>query len=251
MNRLTHAALACVFAAGLVGNADAGEQEARAVVDKAIKAMGGEDRLSKIKAWSAKGRGTITLEGDDIAFTYETTARGLGQYRSTFEGEAGGEKFRGALVLDGDKGWRTYNAETMKLDGEALANEKRNAYLEIAPGLLLPLKSKEFKLDLVGDDPVGGKPATAVRVTGPDGKDFTVHFDKEGGLPIRVSGRVVDWEGEEFTQETMLEDYQDFDGVKVATRTRSKRDGRRYIEIETTEFKVLADVDPDAFAEPK
>src|SRR4051794_3037211 len=129
MNRLTRAALACVFAAGLVQHVAAGEEEARAVVDKAIKAMGGEEKLSKVRAVSTKGRGTITIEGNDIDFTYETTARGIAQYRSTFEGESDGKTFRGATVLDGDKGWRKFNDDTQVLEGEMLANEKRNAYL--------------------------------------------------------------------------------------------------------------------------
>jgi len=251
MNRLTRTALACVFAAGLVQHVAAGEEEARAVVDKAIKAMGGEEKLSKVRAVSTKGRGTITIEGNDIDFTYETTARGIAQYRSTFEGESDGKTFRGATVLDGDKGWRKFNDDTQVLEGEMLANEKRNAYLEIGPTLLLPLKGKGFKLDLVGEEPVDGKPATAVRATGPDGKDFTIHFDKESRLPIKVSGRVVDWEGDEYTQDTWLDDYKDFDGIKVAMKSRVKKDGANYIKSETTDFKVLDDVAPDTFAEPK
>src|SRR6267154_1939973 len=89
---------------------------------------------------------------------------------------------------------------------------------------------KEFKADLEGEEKVDGKPASAVRVTGPDGKDFKILFDKESGLPVRVSGRVADWEGEEYDQETTLEEYKEFEGIKVATRTRTKKNGARYVE---------------------
>jgi hypothetical protein len=88
-------------------------------------------------------------------------------------------------------------------------------------------------------------------VTGPDGKDFTIHFDKESGLPVKLSGKVTDSGGQEFTQDSTFEEYKEFDGIKVATKSKSKKDGERYVEVEGMEFKVLNEVDTDTFAEPK
>ena len=117
---------------------------------------------------------------------------------------------------------------------------------------MLPLKSKEFKVVSAADDEkVGDRPTATVIVTGPDGKDFTMHFDKETGLPIRLKGKVVDDEGEEFTQDTTFEDYKDFDGIKVSTKFQTKRDGERFVDVEGMEFKALDKLDPDTFAEPK
>lgn len=251
MLRFSGAALVGLFAVGLVGPARADEQAAKAIVDKAIKAMGGEERLAKVKAFSEKGKGTILFEGFELAFTFETTAKGRDQYRATYEGESNGEKFSGATVLDGDKGWKKVNDNTEELTGEKLANEKRNAYLDVTPVLLAPLKGKGFKLDSAGDETVDGKPAVAVRVTGPDGKEFTLSFDKESGLPVKLNARVVDYDGTEYTQDTSFEDYRDFDGIKVATRSRIKKNGERYIEVEGVEFKVIDEVPPATFAEPK
>src|SRR5262245_22297909 len=107
MNRLLGAAVLVLLAA--CGSARADERAAKAILDKAIKAVGGEERLSKIKAFTVKGKGTIVLDGDDIPFTFRTTAKGIEQYRSTYEGTAGGEKFAGTVVIDGDKGWRKHN----------------------------------------------------------------------------------------------------------------------------------------------
>jgi len=251
MNRLTVAALACIFAAGLLPRAHAGEKEAIAVIDKAIKAMGGEEKLSKIKGFTTTGKGTIILDGGEIPFQYESTVKGSTQYRSTFEGEANGEKFRGATVLDDNKGWRRLNGDVQKLEGQELANEKRNAYIEIVPTLLLPLKGKEFKVDSEGEEKVEGKPTATVRVTGPDGKDFTIQFDRESGLPVKVSGKVVSWDGEEYSQDTLLEDYKEFDGIKVATKSRTKKNGERFIDTVDGDFKLVDQVGPETFAEPK
>ena len=69
------------------------------------------------------------------------------------------------------------------------------------------------------------KPAAGIKATGPDGKDFTLYFDKESGLPVKSVAKVVGFQGDEFTQETTYTDYKEFDGIKKATKAESKRDG--------------------------
>jgi hypothetical protein len=139
----------------------------------------------------------------------------------------------------------------MELEGDALANEKRQVYLQAIPSLLVPLKGKGFKLESAGEEKVGDKPAAGIKVTGPDGKDFTLYFDKESGLPAKLVAKVIGFGGEEFTQTTIYTEYKDFDGIKKAIKAESKRDGEDFIKSEITEFKVLDKVDPKAFSEPE
>ena len=88
-------------------------------------------------------------------------------------------------------------------------------------------------------------------MTGPDRKDFTLYFDKESGLPVKLVAKVVGFRGDEYTQETTYKDYKDFDGIKKATKVESKRDGEDFMKSEITEFKVLDKVDPKTFSEPE
>lgn len=246
--------LEALLAAAVVlacGPARADEQEAKAVIDKAIKAMGGEEKLAKIKAYSSKATGTVTFNGNEIPFTGETTLQGIERFRSEFEGEADGNKFKGVTVVNGNKGWRKFGDEAMEIDSDALANEKRIIYLQAVSILVLPLKGKDFKVDSAPDGKVGDKPASAVKAIGPDGKDFTLYFDKESGLPVKMSAKVNDWQGQEYTQETMFEEYKEIEGIKKATKSTSKRDGERFVDSKVTEFKVIENPGPDVFAEPK
>src|SRR5262249_10725168 len=148
-----------------------------------------------------KAKGTLSLNGNDNEFMSQATVKGIDHYAGEFEGDFNGNKFKGVTVVRGDKGWRKFGDQTMDLDGEALANEKRNIYLQVVPALLVPLKGKGFKLAKGGEEKVDGKPAVGLKVTGPDGKDFTIYFDKESGLPVRQVARVVGFNGEEFDQE--------------------------------------------------
>ncbi len=251
MKQFLVAALVIGFMACQGNPARADEKEAQAVIDKAIKAAGGEDKLAKARVLTWKVKGTITFNGNEGQLTGQTTAEGLDHYRAEFDADLNGNTVKGVVVLNGDKGWRKNGEETMELDADSLANEKRSAYLQIATALLVPLKGKGFKLESAADEKVGDKPASVVKVTGPDGKDFTLSFDKVSGLPVKLVAKLIGFEGSEITQESKYSDYKDFDGIKKATKVESKRDGERFINGEVVEFKILDKADPDAFTEPK
>jgi len=124
-------------------------------------------------------------------------------------------------------------------------------YLQVIPTTLVSLKGKGFKVQTAGEEKVGGKPAVGIKVTGPEGKDFTLYFDKESGLPVKQVAKVLDFMGNEFTQETTYGDYKEFQGIKKATKIANKRNGTTFLEAKITEFKVLDKVDAKTFAEPK
>ena len=250
MKRFLGAALVAVFAvAG--GSARADEQEAMAVIEKAIKAMGGEEKLGKAEAATWKAKGKITFNDNTNDFNSQATVQGLDHYRSEFDGEFNGNAVKGVTVLAGAKAWRKFGDNLNELEGDALANQKRAVYLQVIPGNLMSLKAKGFKVESAGEDKVGDKPAAVLKLTGPDGKDFKLFFDKESGLPVKLVATVAGFQGDEYTQETTFSDYKDFNGLKKPTKIESKRDGQRFLEQEITEFKVLDKVDPATFDEPK
>ncbi len=244
------AAAVLIVSAAVPARAD-GSKDAAAILDKAIKALGGAEKFGKTPAYQLKGKGTINFGGNESSFTAQATAQGLDHYRSEFEADLGGNKIHGVTVINGTKGWRKFGENGMDLSGDVLANEKRNVYLQVLPISLVALKGEGFKLALAGEEKVGDKPAVGLKVTGPEGKDFTIYFDKASGLPVKQVAKVSGFMGEEVTQETTYADYKDFGGVKKATKTTSKRDGEPFLKQEITEFKLLDKVAPETFAEPK
>jgi hypothetical protein len=229
----------------------ADDAQVNQILDKAIKALGGQEKLSKIEAVSWKSKGKITIEGNDNEFHSEATVQGLDHFRSVFEGEFNGNPFKALSVLSGDKGWRKIGDQVIEMEPDAVKNEKRTLYLMVVPSSILPLKSKGFKVETAADESVGGKPASVLKVTGPDGKDFTISFDKESGLPVRTVAKVAGWMGEEYVQDVTYSDYKDFGGIKKPTKSTVKRDGEPFVSSENVEFKVLDKVPADAFAAPK
>ncbi len=229
----------------------ADEAQVNQVLDKAVKALGGEEKLSKAEVFTWKSKGKLTIEGNENEISSEATIQGLDHFQSSFEGEFNGNKIKGLTVLSGDKGWRRFGDQTMDMDPDAVKNEKRTVYLIVVPARIVPLKSKSFKVESAPDESIKGKPAATLKVTGPDGKDFTLYFDKESGLPVRLVAKVIGWTGEEYLQASTFSDYKDFGGFKRSTKVSIKRDGEKFVESEITDFKVLDKVPADTFAEPK
>ncbi len=223
------------------------EQEVKSILDRAIKALGGEEKLGKVDAFSWKSKGVVVFNGNENESSNEVTVKGLDHFRREF----GNDQFHGVVVVSGDKAWRKFGDDVRELEGDMLANEKRTVYLHVIPITLVPVHGKGFKVEAAGDEKVGDKPAAILKITGPDGKDFTLSFDKESGLPVKQVARVVGFQGQEQTLETTFADYKDFDGIKKATKVEIKRDGEKFQTMELTEFKVLDKVDAGTFTEPK
>ena len=68
--------------------------------------------------------------------------------------------------------------------------------------------------------------------------------------PSVTSVRLADYQGDDYKQDWAFSNYKDFDGLKRATKIETKRNGKKFIEQEISEFKVLDKVEPKAFAEP-
>jgi hypothetical protein len=118
----------------------ADDKDAQAILDKAIKALGGEEKLSKVKAatWKEKNKTT----SNDIEMTTTVTVQGLDHLRSEYELELHGKKVKGVNVFAENKGWFLSGDNKGKSDANALAVQKRSVYHLVVPMTVVPLKNK-------------------------------------------------------------------------------------------------------------
>ncbi len=253
MTRLISAVVLMTFLLGshVRVRADEKDKEAVAVLDKAIEALGCAENLKKAKALTWASKGTVAVMGEDNNFTTDTTTQGIENIKSNFSGNFGGMEFVVLSVIKGKSAWIRINDMTMELPEERLASSVRDLYLRVAPTLITPLKGEAFKVESAGEEKAGDATHKVLKITGPDGKDFRLYFEKDSGLPAKMVATVEGFDGQEFAQESTYKDYKDFSGIKVATKISRKRDGERFIEEEVTEFKAHESVDPKTFDEPQ
>jgi hypothetical protein len=225
-------------------------QGTSAILDKALRALGGEERLGKVKAATWRARGKIRIEGKDRDFTSESAVQGLDQFREEMVTELLGRKDKAVAVLYGNKGYRNMPDLTMELDQQDTAELRRNVAFLVIPATIVPLKGKAYKLEALAEEKVGNRPAAGIKATGPDGKDFRIYFDRESGLPVKLLAEVMGVGGGTFPYEATYANYKDFGGIKKATKITIKRDGQPYLEQEITDFKFVDRLEEKAFLKP-
>ena len=245
--------LLTLAAAGLVLGLAApsrAQDEVRALIDKAIKAHGGEARLEKVKAVEVKTKGNLEILGG-VTFTQSSSAEVLtGKIKDVMELDIMGQKVTVTTVFDGQKGWIHVNGQTMDMDEKILGMMKEAAHT-MRLSRMIVLKDKGFELSLVGEAKVNGRPAVGVKVSSPGHKDVNLYFDKETGLTAKTELRTIDiMTGQEVAEERIVLEYQDVEGQKAAKKLLINRDGKKFLELEVTEVKFPDSIDAGEFAKP-
>ena len=245
------AATAVVFVLVLIPSLTAEETSARSVVEKAVQALGGEEKLARAKAFHFQAQGKIVLNGNEYDGTFEATIDGLERRRMEFDGDAGGMSFKVVSIVNKNRAWRHYFDMALPLNAHLVANERRLLYIQQCQTTLAPLKGTDFKMELAGEEKLNDRAATILKITGPDGKDFKLWFDKESGLPVKMEARVLGLQEQEVLQETFLSDYQTADGIRYAGKIEIKREGQPYATQRITSFNIVEKPNGALFDEPK
>jgi hypothetical protein len=230
-----------LISAGIVWPGE--EKDARAIVEKAIKAAGGEANLAKHNSVTMKEKGTYYGLGDGLPYTGIYSIEFPDKFRVEIEGVF-------IIVLNGDKAWSKKDGETKEMSKDELALQISNHRAGWIASLL-PLKNKAFQLTAMGEAKVGDQAARIVQVTRKDYPEVKLYFAKDTGLLVKTEYRTkAEEQGfKEVTQTTDYSDYRDADGAKVAHKFAIKRDGKIYVEAEVTELKT-GKLDAKLFGKP-
>jgi hypothetical protein len=241
---------ACVLVAYVGVSRGDEAADAKAVIDKALKASGGEAKLSKIKAMMMKSKGTYYGMGDGLEYTAVSYWQAPDKEREEISFEADGKKMTLIFVFDGEKGWESIGGETKERDKSAVAEAKESMYIHHL-GMLYPLEDKAFKLTPLGEIKVGDKAAVGVKVGHKDHRDVNLLFDKKTNLLLKIETQVKDPKTDkEVTQEMVFDDYKEVDGIPLAKKVVITRDGKKFVEAETTETKIVDKHDAKLFEKP-
>jgi len=144
--------------------------DAAPILAKAVKAMGGAEKLAKLQLGTFKGKSTIQEGGQEITVAVEGSWKGLPQLRLDADIQAGGQSNQVLIVANGDKAWVKAKDQVQDLPKEIAPFVLDLTYALRSPLLLPQLKDKAFQLAPLGEVKVDDKPAVGVRVTHKDRK---------------------------------------------------------------------------------
>jgi hypothetical protein len=225
--------------------------DAKAIIEKAIKAKGGKLQ-DKAVAETWKDKGTFKGGGIEMQFTGDWAFQGPDKYRFKLNADFMGMKIDFLVVVNGEKAWASGFGQEEEIAGEKLEHTINEVHQLNVMSLQPLLNDKAFKLSVEGDKKVGGKDTKVVKVTREKRPAVTLYFDKETGLLAKSDMMVKDeFQGwKEVLDENYYEDYKDVDGRKVFTKLRVVRDGKTMIEGTLSDQKVHEKLDPKLFEKP-
>lgn len=235
---------------------------AAAVVERAVAAHGGKERLAKLRtaelAFDFKGSDFPLVAGKKLE-SFDVKVREVynlpNQLKKSIEGKirAAGmlkdEEIKLTWAIDGEKVWVREGAgkvEVMK--GKPLAAEEQYRPLQIFEMLA---RYDAFTWTQAGDIPTDPEDKLiAMRATGP-GVDAVLLFNKASGLLARTRVlRSLPGAPRPMVGEVVYFDYQDVGGAMLPMKKTFWMDGKKIAEIHVTHHRFLEKIDPSIFAPP-
>jgi glyoxylase-like metal-dependent hydrolase (beta-lactamase superfamily II) len=264
---MKHAVVA-LFSAVLVVSCATPTRE-QSLVDRAVEAIGGTERIASLKTISVKGNvkhwepEQSDAPGGDPRFAAESTfefAQDVGRrtsrtdwvknfaypaprtftYSEIVTPEAG-------YVLGVDSNGR--NAQNMKMSppahsmsGARLATTQREGRRGAIGPLLRAMQASPDKVQPAAD--INGQPAVSY-------EGFIVAFDPATGLPSRV--RTLDYDNiwGDVTYDQVLSNWRDFGGMKIAMNRKTELNGRTVIDSNFTDVVLNPSIDAARFTVPE
>lgn len=224
----------------------AAQEKPRTIIEAALKAHGGAEKLARVKASQMKGKGTIHVLGG-IAFSAEGYSQLPDKVKSVLSFEINGMKFSQVQILNGDKASITMNGQDVPIDDKMKAEMKEQLYAERVESLYVLLESG-FTLSAAGESMVAGKPALGVKVVSAGHRDVTLYFDKASNMLVKSQSLVYDpMSMKDVQREKLYSDYREQDGIKSPMKLLTIQDGNKFLEIDVTEYKILDKLDDSIF----
>ncbi len=222
------------------------QQRARQIVELGLEAVGGAERLKRHGVLSYKMRGKIFVPPASFEFDGSVVAQPTAnRMRLIFDG--GG--FKLALGLDGEAGWFKFNDRVQELPGEALDEQRERLYVESLGQLFPLLDDDKFRLALLVESQVAGRPAHGVLVRREGHREVRLFFDPAGGRLVKIETQINE-NGKDLFQETLLEDYAEFDEVWRPRKSKIRWDGADRAEREMSDFQASDAAEAGTFAKP-
>jgi hypothetical protein len=186
------------------------EGNPRAVIERAVKAVGGVEKVKQPQAVYRKLKGTVSIV-EKSALTADSFTEAGGRHRLTMHWQQGGTAISVITVSDGKNHWMRYNDQTLELDDQAQASMKQSRYADRVTNLVALLKDKSYALSLLPEVKVEGQAAVGVKVESKGQPAIHLYFDKASGFLVKAihTKMIVAAKKESATLAIVYQDYQE------------------------------------------
>jgi hypothetical protein len=237
------------FAIAHVARAD-DEADARAILDRAIKAHGGEAALGKFVAMYYKVKGN-EFDGDmKTPISFEWFFQG--DDKETIISYDENDKVTDVEIVNGNEGWeKDARRVTEEMSKEKIESRQEDIYLNWAT-MFVPLKGKGYQLSPLGETDVAGRKAIGILVRHDKHADLKFYFDRETHLLAKHERKLKNSDdGKEHTEECLYSDFRTVQDVQQPFKVEGLSDGVKEAEFKVVEMKLYdKPLDEKLFSKP-
>jgi hypothetical protein len=212
-------------------------QDADAIVNKYINAIGGLDKIQTIN--TIKMSGKVTAGSMDIAFSQTCKRPLMVLMESTLQG------MTMIQAYDGTQGWMI-NPFMGKKDPDVMSKDAEKAIQRSADfdGQLVNYKDKGSKIELVGKEDLDGSPVYNIKLTDKNNDITNFFIDADSYLIVKQTDKMK-FDTKEISSETTFGNYKLVDGVMMPFSIESKSPdnpmGNAKIVMDTIETNIKID----------
>ncbi len=232
---------------GQVGALPDAQPTASGLIDRAIEAKGGLEKLKAVKTLKAVAQSTFNSPQGPV--TTETVT--YVEYPDKFRVEA--RLAVGQVVqvyAGGDDAWVKDPNRGVVVPPPAARKDFRDSVRRDVLSLLLRAKEGQLTMKLRAPDksPDALKSIRAVDLSSADMEPVTLFIDTANGMVVKEEYQLPGGGG---TAEESYSDFRDVDGVKIAFRAALRRGGLLVSSRVVTDVKVNVPLDPALFVKPE
>jgi len=240
MSRFACGFLGVVLVAGFASAQD----QPKDVLQKAIKAHGGEANLKKFPAGLSKIAGIVVEP--KLPFTGSVAFSVPDKVRVEMTFEVAGQKANSVQIINGRKVSQTENGTASKLSDAAVAELRESAAIQEL-SLLYPLLEAKYTLAAGKDATIDGKDCATVLVKSAALKETTLAFDKKTGHLTAMLRKGLSPAQKVVDERTVFSEFKTIEGLVVPMKSVVSHDGRAFLEITVTEYKPMAKLNDKLF----
>lgn len=206
---------------------------AEQIIENYINAIGGREKLSAVIDRTTELSGKV--QGIDVKMTvYQKTPDLLRQ-------DISAGPMNQEIIFNGTEGVMKAAGQDLKITGAELEKLRYEASIN----LLLKLDDYGIKVKLTGKSDVDSLECYTLEMLFPGGTKWIQYYDKKTGLKLKEEKNITTPQGT-FTQETILSDYRDVDGLKFPYKIKQTL-GAQTMEFVVSSIKINSGIGDEKF----
>ena len=222
----------------------------RQLIERAIVAHGGYEKLAKSHAERIRLRGTMFVGKSAVPFTNDLTLQLPGQYKSVVVVQQGERRHGIVHLLDGDNATVVIDGQPQTVNSLHLSQLRQTLQLEQAMRLVPLLSDPGFSLMPGQDYAYNGGVITSVRVQGKGQRELVLYFDRASALLVKSEHKIDGPGGKDILQEAFYSDFREVGGHVRPGKVLVQRDGQKVMEAELVAAQRVVRIDVLEFRRP-